>query len=154
MKGKEYRVTEFKIRRWFNIFNKVIFDNTLYPFKRIECINHPDAYAYCIPLTSEDGIRYNNLSINPVFKTRRLFLEVLAHEMVHAWQWQVKELNDLSHGRINFFCWKEKFSQYNIRLMLKRYPQNGDSSVCHISKAIKKSKKTKKPTIKSHPLLD
>jgi predicted SprT family Zn-dependent metalloprotease len=54
----------------------------------------------------------------PVYKNFKQFVEVLAHEMVHLWQWQTIEGSTVNHNT-EFHSWKEKFKQNGLNLGLK-----------------------------------
>lgn len=47
------------------------------------------------------------------FPSRKFFVEVLAHEMVH--QYQCEHLNRMDHGQ-TFWAWENRLNRYNLRL--------------------------------------
>jgi hypothetical protein len=47
------------------------------------------------------------------FLSRRLFINTMAHEMVHQWEWLVNE--NMTHGP-QFFQWREQLAKFNITL--------------------------------------
>lgn len=59
----------------------------------------------------------HRIRLNDTFPSRRMFIEVLAHEMVH--QYQCEYLNRMDHGR-TFWEWEQVFSRYNLDLFKTR----------------------------------
>jgi hypothetical protein len=60
----------------------------------------------------EDQTRVK-MKINKSFLSKRLFINTMAHEMVHQWEWLVNE--NMTHGP-QFFLWREQLTNYNITL--------------------------------------
>jgi hypothetical protein len=53
------------------------------------------------------------IRINKSFVSKRLFINVMAHEMVHQWEWLTNE--NMTHGP-QFFLWRKPLAKYNITL--------------------------------------
>ena len=53
------------------------------------------------------------MKINKSFLSKRLFINTMAHEMVHQWEWLNNE--NMTHGP-QFFLWREQLANYNITL--------------------------------------
>ena len=53
------------------------------------------------------------MKINKSFLSKRLFINTMAHEMVHQWEWLTNE--NMTHGP-QFFLWREQLANYNITL--------------------------------------
>lgn len=53
------------------------------------------------------------IKMNKSFLSRRLFINTMAHEMVHQWEWLVNE--NMTHGP-QFFQWREQLAKFNITL--------------------------------------
>jgi hypothetical protein len=53
------------------------------------------------------------MKINKSFLSKRLFINTMAHEMVHQWEWLTNE--NMTHGP-QFFLWREQLDKYNITL--------------------------------------
>ena len=53
------------------------------------------------------------IKMNKSFLSRRLFINTLAHEMVHQWEWLHYE--NMTHGK-TFFIWRDMLSTFNITL--------------------------------------
>ena len=60
----------------------------------------------------EDQTRVK-MKINKSFLSKRLFINTMAHEMVHQWEWLTNE--NMTHGP-QFFLWKDQLANYNITL--------------------------------------
>lgn len=110
--GTPFIVTPTIVLKWWHVLNNAAFDGTLKPPKKIICRNfHGKTYGWCQPYYSgrdlndrtiiEIGIRKNQ-------KDRKTFLTILAHEMVHQWQWVHRE--PMGHGK-SFVKWKPILKQ-------------------------------------------
>lgn len=106
--------TKKLIKDWFYKLNLILFDNELKYFDEIKIERRRQCYAECIVLAEPEGAML--LSMNYVQNSMRYFIYVLAHEMVHAYQWQ--KLNRMDHGK-TFYAWSKKFEEYNIPLSIK-----------------------------------
>jgi hypothetical protein len=53
------------------------------------------------------------MKINKSFLSKRLFINTMAHEMVHQWEWLNNE--NMTHGP-QFFLWRDQLANYNITL--------------------------------------
>lgn len=101
-------VTERKVQFWFNVINAAIFDNRLPKFHEIEIGNYKDFHALC----ECDDTTYT-LKIKSKFENRKRFVEVIAHEMIHLYEWV--EYQKMTHGK-DFYEWKNKLKRYNLDL--------------------------------------
>jgi predicted SprT family Zn-dependent metalloprotease len=101
-------VTERKVQLWFNIINAAIFNNRLPKFHEIEIGSYRTFHALC----ECDDATYT-LKIKSKFESRKRFIEVIAHEMIHLYEWV--EYEKMSHGK-NFYEWKNKLKRYNLDL--------------------------------------
>lgn len=97
-------VTPRIVRYWWNVLNTVVFDDVITIAPNVSLVNHRGEYAWAEGV----GVNTLTLTIQPRFSSRLLFLTVLAHEMVHAWQLQ--NGFDLNHGD-TFWCWKDIIQQ-------------------------------------------
>ena len=116
---KRYRPTVTATRKWFDILNEQIFDGKL-PYinlyvRRLDSINVHAYFNYCTKTEKKKSDSYEEPSIEMAssFPTERIFVEILAHEMVHYFQY----LNDepLGHGP-TFMAWRDNFSIKGITL--------------------------------------
>ena len=53
------------------------------------------------------------IRLNKSFLSKRLFINTMAHEMVHQWEWLTYE--NMTHGP-RFFVWRNELEKYNITL--------------------------------------
>lgn len=113
---KQYTVTIPKVTYWFRILNKRIFKGELKPFASITIRKHRKAYAYCSGDFDLFGEPYYWLSIRPKFTSLSQFLEILAHEMVHAYQFM--DEGKITHGK-SFLIWHDEFKKHGLNLTVK-----------------------------------
>ena len=128
----DYFPTDAVAVRWYNILNQSLFENKLTRpqliVKRLRGCKgqlHMDWDArYSRKGTcNQNHIPYHNPTFSYVielhhrFDTWRVFIETLAHEMVHQWQVQIQKDPTANHNK-NFFAWREKFSKYKMDLGL------------------------------------
>jgi hypothetical protein len=114
--------TPLQVARTYNILNKCIFNGKL---KKPNIIIKPleEIWALCEGDIYTGDDRFENdpvchrIILHPQFPTRKFFIEVLAHEMVH--QYQCEYLNRMDHGQ-TFWEWEEKLGKYNLRLFLAK----------------------------------
>lgn len=111
-RGTPFVVTPSIVLKWWHTLNNAVFEGKLTPPMKIVCRNfRDDAHGWCQPYISgidpndrtliEIGIRREQID-------RKTFLTVLAHEMVHQWQWVHKER--MGHGK-SFVKWKPILKQ-------------------------------------------
>lgn len=101
-------VTERKVQFWFNVINAAIFNNKLPKFHQIEIGTYKTFHALC----ECDDTTYT-LKIKSKFESRKRFVEVIAHEMIHLYEWV--EYQKMTHGK-DFYEWKDKLKRYNLNL--------------------------------------
>jgi len=92
-------VTDRLILKWWHIFNVAVFHGQLHKPYLITITKLRKAWAWAQQSCIKGQI---NIIICPTFKTRKLFLSVLIHEMVHAWEMQ--HHSKMGHGK-RFFKW-------------------------------------------------
>jgi hypothetical protein len=98
---KEYPVSIKKCKYWFHILNYILFDDSLqlnFEFVIKNYDNTKDLAMCYIYETQVYEIRMNH-----VYPNKIIFLNTLAHEMVHIYQLQNNQ--SFSHGP-SFFSWK------------------------------------------------
>ena len=117
LKALKYESTKFKprirdIKKWFDILNEQIFGNKLPPFSKIRLIKEDGIYAfYCY--WHKKKTKESELEMIKKFKTKKLFVEILAHEMIHHYQHLHNE--PLGHGP-SFTAWKENLKLRGLEL--------------------------------------
>lgn len=97
---------------WFRIINREIFDNALGDFEHIEIRRRHGAWGECIGYIEKDK-RWCHLSLNHYMISKKHFINVVGHEMVHLYQWTVG--HEMNHGQ-SFFEWKPKFAKFKMVL--------------------------------------
>ena len=118
LKELVYEKRKFKpkvedIETWFDILNEQLFGNKLQRFHKIYVKRHKDAHAYFNFWTGKDKDRPPELSMDKIFLNKKMFIEILAHEMIHLFQYQFKE--PLGHGP-SFWVWRDNFKLKGLKL--------------------------------------
>ncbi len=94
------------VQYWWSVLNSAVFDNYLHPPIAIRVINtvKHKYWGECVGEGQDsNGYYRSSLKINNKFITRRMFLDILVHEMVHSWEYQTKQR--MSH-HVRFKQWK------------------------------------------------
>lgn len=102
--------------KWFRIINREVFDNKLSPLNEIDIRWRRGTYAYyeSVTDTKDPLYKYSKLCMNKRYKSKKFFIEVLAHELVHHYQFITEGVT--SHGE-TFVNWTEKFNKKGLRLV-------------------------------------
>lgn len=107
-------VTEASVKYWWRVLNVAVFDGKLYTpskirlCKEITVEGKVSVWAVCRDRSKQArSIGQNGISLKVQhhYPSRKLFLNVLVHEMVHAWEIQYN--GDATHGP-KFFAWRDK----------------------------------------------
>ena len=109
-----YETTHEDCEHWFRILNRELFDNELVPLDEIEIKRRKGVYAIYECYDEEcEGVQYR-LLMKDRYRSKKFFVEVLAHEMVHHYQ----ALNDqpLGHGR-TFLRWRKRLNEKGLQLV-------------------------------------
>lgn len=112
-----YVITKWKVTYWFNHINKLVFNNKLPKFKDIIIEELYDKVKFIMAECEcfERSNPYAHLHVNTTFKNIQFFIQILAHEMVHLYQWIFE--GRLNHSKKNFLDpWKDKFAAHGIDL--------------------------------------
>ena len=141
--------TPLQAIRAHTIINECIFSNKL-SRPKIYIQKLDDAWGICHG-DLDDGSyppfipRCNYIVLNSSFYNWRHFIEVLAHEMVHQYQWDIyrwehqelygREMPTESNGHgPSFFMWRDRFAQYGLTLKTangqKRWFDHQDFAKC------------------------
>lgn len=97
------------VMRWWNLLNVAVFYGKLHSPSKISIYKIPKAWASC----ERDGLDYRgnrrtHLKMNETFATKRMFLDVLVHEMVHVWEHQ--HHTTMGHGK-RFRIWARRIKR-------------------------------------------
>lgn len=114
--------TPLQVSRTYNILNHCLFDGKL---KKPTIIirSMSDSWGLCEGDVWTGNDRWihdpvcKRITLNDSFPSVRMFIEVLAHEMIH--QYQCDFLNRMDHGK-TFWAFKPKFNRMGISLFVSR----------------------------------
>ena len=109
----EYETTIEDCQKWFNILNRELFENSLPPVDQIDIRWRRGAYAWYEYDEASPGEGIAKLRMNKRYKSKQFFVEVLAHEMVHHYQYIYNE--EMGHGS-SFMKWRDKFNKKGLTL--------------------------------------
>ena len=111
-----YHTTVEDCMKWFRIINRELFQNTLAPVNEIDIRWRRGTHAYyvCTTDTKDPTYTYTKLCMNKRYKSKKFFVEVLAHELVHHYQFLYE--GRIDHGD-SFVDWAETFSKKGLRLV-------------------------------------
>ena len=111
----------------YKIINKYVFDNQL---SRPKIVVAPikKYWGYCLWYNDyQDTEAHSEIHLTDSWYCHQMFMNVLAHEMVHQYQWDVYRWDYLEqHGRkfnektaghgASFRVWQPKFNEYGLTL--------------------------------------
>lgn len=110
----EYETTVEDCQLWFNVLNRELFNNTLPPMDEIDVRWRRGAHAWYDYDEKKPGTGTSKLLMNKRYKSKQFFVEVLAHEMVHHYQYINNE--EVGHGS-SFVKWRDKFNKKGLNLV-------------------------------------
>lgn len=110
----KYKTTVESAWEWFHIINEQIFGGLLEPVDKIFISNHKgyDVYALYYFNHRKRG-EPSKISFCKTFSCEKMFVEVLAHEMIHHFQYTYGE--PLGHGP-SFLAWRDNFKLKGLKL--------------------------------------
>ena len=109
-----YVPTIKECQMWFDVINREVFGNSLERFRRIEIRRRHGCWAETESTLNPDGERFCTLSLNHHFKSKKHFLDVMTHEMVHHYEWTILQ-REMTHG-YQFYKWKPKLKRFGLSL--------------------------------------
>lgn len=110
-----YETTHEDCQKWFNILNREIFKNTLSSVDEIDIRWRRGAHAYYESVVDDKvPFIHTKLCMNKRYKSKKFFVEVLAHELVHHYQFLSE--GKMSHGE-SFVAWTEAFNKKGLKLV-------------------------------------
>jgi len=112
----QYRPTQQKVAYTYNMLNKILFKGRLVR-PNIELYRQQQCWGWANLL---DNHRVH-MGLSNRYPCEQFFVGVLAHEMIHQWQWEVDAVKRIKqglrtqtcHGE-NFQIWKDKFDSLEI----------------------------------------
>ena len=115
--GRQYKSTYKDIKKYFKLFNEIIFGRELSPFGQVEIkdLTRQRCIGQVVTLEwKRKGTRLYKLEMLPSYKTKKDFLDTLIHEMVHLFQMQNKG-NSGGHNEM-FWSFQDKVQNLGLRL--------------------------------------
>lgn len=109
-----YETTIEDCQKWFNILNRELFNNCLPKLDEIDIRWRRKAHAWYDYDDRCAGDGTTRLLMSRRYKSKQFFIEVLAHEMVHHYQYIYNE--EMGHGS-SFFQWRDKFNKKGLNLV-------------------------------------
>lgn len=113
----KFRPKQEDIETWFIILNEQIFGNKLKPFNKIRVKRLHRTHAFFNYWSKADLKQGKpnevSLEMHCVFDSKKLFVEILAHEMIHHFQHSYNE--PLGHGP-SFTVWRDNFKLKGLTL--------------------------------------
>ena len=126
---KSFRPNDADVTYAYKIINRHVFDNQL-PRPVIEVKSIRKAWGWCNWNDEPQGNgSHCNIVLMDKWYCQQWFMQTLAHEMVHQWQWDIYRWEKLERGETtftgsgahgpSFFAWRDRFDHYGLNL--KRY---------------------------------
>ena len=115
--GRQYKSTYKDIKKYFKLFNEIIFGRELSPFGQVEIkdLTRQRCIGQVVTLEwKRKGTRLYKLEMLPSYKTKKDFLDTLIHEMVHLFQMQNKG-NSGGHNEM-FWSFQDTVENLGLRL--------------------------------------
>lgn len=110
-----YETTTRDAELWYRILNKEIFNNRLPP-TGFDIRWRRKQWACFVSYANVD-LCY--IALNKRYPSKQMFVEVLAHEMVHFYQRLTYGYSfEEWHGQ-SFFYWQDRFERKGLRLVVK-----------------------------------
>jgi hypothetical protein len=126
-KKKLFRPNDTDIVYAYNLINRQVFRNQLYrPIIRTGRVN--SSWGVCQWFDRERKFgTFCEIWLADKWFCQQWFMNVLAHEMIHQWQWDVyrfdhmtqfgRDINYHSSGHgPSFFVWRDEFKHYGLNL--------------------------------------
>lgn len=110
----EYETTVEDCQKWFNVLNRELFNSSLPPIDEVDIRWRRKAHAWYDYDDRLPGQGTTKLLMSRRYKSKQFFVEVLAHEMVHHYQYIYNE--EMGHGP-SFFKWRDKFNKKGLNLV-------------------------------------
>ena len=114
--NRKYNTTYNDIKKYFTMLNQGIFDNKLGAFNDIEIreLKYSKCMGQVIQLEwKRKGTKMYKLEMDKKYNTKKDFLETLAHEMVHLYQFLT---NDTGNHNKLFYSFAPKLQYIGLKL--------------------------------------
>lgn len=140
-KRKGFRVGPAEVKYAYKIVNRYVFDNQLRMPEIVTGITR-DYWGMCMgSFVAYPTGSYCRIKLSDKWFCPQWFMNVIAHEMAHQYQWDIDRYNRadnglepiMSHGP-SFFMWRDRFAQYGLTLKTangqKRWFDHQDFAKC------------------------
>jgi len=111
-----YKTKLTDINLWFDILNNIIFNNRVPSYRYHHIQKMRDCVGCVIYEDNDQSEKWMDLYVLPKYKSFQTFVEVLGHEMVHAYQYWIAK-DSCNHNQ-EFYRWKSKFRSNGLKLSL------------------------------------
>lgn len=141
---KSFRPNNADITYAYNIINRYVFDGSLRQ-PQIEQSTIRSAWGYCNWLNKEQNGTSCSIKLMDKWFCPQWFMNTLAHEMVHQYQWDIYRWEHLdyygrpmyeksgAHGP-SFYAWRDRFEYYGLNLKIsfgqRRWFKHQDFTKC------------------------
>lgn len=116
---KKVETTEALVRRWWGVLNVAVFYGRLHKPVKVEIKGIRDGFAHAETASNKGRV---NIRMQRKFLSKLLFVTILLHEMVHAWEHQHHTV--MGHGK-RFHAWRNRIS-WTVGLDLKESHDEDD----------------------------
>lgn len=97
---------------WFEVLNEQLFGNKLQMFGSVK-ISRKKHFHALFHYSPRKENKPTSLWMNNSFDSKKLWVEILAHEMIHLFQYTYNE--PLGHGP-SFWAWRDNFNFKGLEL--------------------------------------
>lgn len=115
-----YETTVEDCVEWFRILNRELFNSRLPNIDYVDIRWRRKSWAYYQYFVNKDTKEKEScLNMNKRYKSKKFFVEVLAHELVHHYQFMYDESDmqeEGGHGE-SFMRWKSVFEKKGLNLV-------------------------------------
>lgn len=113
----KYAPTINDVIYWYDIINDQIFGNELPHPNAVKLLRSNLYWGECFYNKYKDGEIFFQLNFSTKFNSFKDFLEVLAHEMVHVWEFITYGYG--GHGE-HWESWRPKLKRFGLDLKIKK----------------------------------
>ena len=111
--NRQYTTTFKDIKKYFNLFNKAVFDDNLDAFNDIKIVNLRQCRGEVVCYEWErKGTRVYHLNMLPKYSNKKEFLDTLCHEMIHLYQMNNK--GDTGNHNELFYSFRPKLNYIGL----------------------------------------
>ena len=109
----EFQVDQDDLDYWFNVINEEIFEGDC-PSPHLMLVKRQRGSWGYVKQAEFGGEHWVALFMSHKFATLAAFLQILAHEMVHVWQFL--KLGDTGSHNKHFYSWRDRFKEFGLDL--------------------------------------